>query len=250
MKQRPSDDHLEKYLEGLDVRHREALSWFVDRAGQEHSWPKPLQTVEGAVFLTTKAKGIYKPKWSKYALSIRQSLDSPYPDLEPITHSDGSWSFAYFQEKTDPTARDAEYTNRGLINCLKDRVPIGVLRQVRERPRQLYRIHGVALVAGWSEGYFFLEGFAPDGHTRGTGPYAEIDWMFARQEAVAGEANEFEPHGVMDARERVIAQIVRRRGQPEFRRRLMAAYDSKCAMSDCNEPAALEACHIYPYMGP
>src|SRR5258708_5962168 len=59
--------------------------------------------------LASKAKGIYKPEWTKYALSIRQSLLSPYPDQDPIVRSDGTWSYLYFQENIDPNARDLAY---------------------------------------------------------------------------------------------------------------------------------------------
>lgn len=45
------------------------------------------------------------------------------------------------------------------------------------RPRPRYRILGLALVAGWNEGYFFLEGFSASGTSRGKGPLAEIEQL-------------------------------------------------------------------------
>jgi putative restriction endonuclease len=59
----------------------------------------------------------------------------------------------------------------------------------------------------------------------------------------------FDPTGVTDARERVMAQIVRRRGQPEFRRQLLTAYSGRCAISGCDAAEALEAAHITPFRG-
>jgi putative restriction endonuclease len=53
-----------------------------------------------------------------------------------------------------------------------------------------------------------------------------------------------------DAREKILASIVRRQGQPEFRRRLLDAYDSRCAVTECDVVDALEAAHIVPYCGP
>ena len=61
---------------------------------------------------------------------------------------------------------------------------------------------------------------------------------------------EIVPESIIDARERVIAAVVRRRGQPEFRKALIEAYDSACAITGCNAVEALEAAHISPYRGP
>ena len=63
------------------------------------------------------------------------------------------------------------------------------------------------------------------------------------------DAGEFDPSGIEDARERVLASIVRRRGQPVFRERLLAAYGGRCAITGCDIEAVLEASHIVPYMG-
>lgn len=41
--------------------------------------------------------------------------------------------------------------------------------------------------------------------------------------------------------------IKTRRGQPEFRKRLLAAYDSQCAVSGCKVQSVLEAAHIIPH---
>lgn len=52
-----------------------------------------------------------------------------------------------------------------------------------------------------------------------------------------------------DARERVLADIVRRRGQPKFRRMLLAAYGYRCAVTGCDVEAAIEAAHLIAYNG-
>jgi len=62
-------------------------------------------------------------------------------------------------------------------------------------------------------------------------------------------SGEFDPKNDTDARERVTASIVKRRGQPAFRQALMVAYSGKCAISGCDAREALEAAHIIPYMG-
>ncbi|KAA3599565.1 HNH endonuclease [Stenotrophomonas maltophilia] len=70
------------------------------------------------------------------------------------------------------------------------------------------------------------------------------------QEARAAEASgSFSPADEVDERQRVLAAIVRRRGQPAFRKALLDAYGSCCAMTGCDVVDALEAAHIQPYSG-
>ena len=38
--------------------------------------------------------------------------------------------------------------------------------------------------------------------------------------------------------------------QPEFRNKLVAAYNGRCAVTGCDTVSALEAAHITPYLGP
>jgi hypothetical protein len=60
----------------------------------------------------------------------------------------------------------------------------------------------------------------------------------------------FSPSSLKDERERKLREIVQRRGQPDFRKRLIAAYGGRCAVTGCDAEAALEAAHIVPYTGP
>jgi hypothetical protein len=243
-------ERLEDLLSRLPEPHRLALRWFADRAGAEEPWPRPIDGPGGRILLASKAKGIYKPSWSKYALSVRQSLGGPYPDREPLVRADGSWVYAYFQENEDPAARDAEYTNRGLLECWRDRLPVGVLRQVAREPTVGYRVLGLALVNGWDGGYFFLEGVAADGLARPRGPAGEVELLAAQERALVEASGAVDPARIIDARRRIVASIVRRQGQPRFRAELVAAYGGRCAISGCDAVEALEAAHILPYHGP
>lgn len=144
------------------TRHQAALRWFSDHQGTDQPWPTALHLPEGATLLTSKAKGIYKPKWLPYALSVRESLGEYYPDREPRIRPDGTWQYLYFQENQDPSARDSEYTNRAMMACMRDRIPVGVMRQTRPKPHPQYRVLGLALVTEWKDGYFVLEGFPPE----------------------------------------------------------------------------------------
>jgi len=209
-------------------------------------WPAPLHD---GTLLVSKAKGIYKPSWTKYALSVRQSLDGPYADREPVTREDGSWSYLYFQENPDPNRRDAEYTNLGLMECHNDQVPVGVIRQIRRKPASQYIVLGVAMVSGWEEGYFLLEGFSPVGQARDNSAAALVDSIVQGAEEANSAGSYFDPTNLMDGRQRTIASVVQRRGQPAFRRALLKAYGGKCAVTDCDAEEALEAAHIIPYQG-
>jgi hypothetical protein len=60
----------------------------------------------------------------------------------------------------------------------------------------------------------------------------------------------FEPNGKEDARERVLRNVVRRQGQQKFRANLIAAYEGRCAITDCSILVILEAAHVTPYLGP
>jgi hypothetical protein len=223
--------------------------WFANHRGTEQPWPAPIQTEEGETLLANKAKGIYKPEWTSYALSVRQTLAGPYADRDPVYREDGSWLYSYFQENNDPAARDREFTNRGLMACLRDRVPIGVIRQTSPKPNSRYQILGLAFVSNWEDGYFFLEGITAATPAPSTGPAAEIELLARMYEQRRLVEAPFDPRNTLDARERTVAQIVQRRGQADFRRELLVAYEGKCAISGCDAEQALEAAHIRPYRG-
>lgn len=236
---------LDEYVARLPDRHRLALEWYASRTGLEIPWPVPIELGEERTFLATQAKGIYKPEWSRYALSVRQTLTSPYPDREPIVRADGSWAYQYFQENDDPAERDNEFTNIALMECMRDRVPVAVMRQTKPKPGVRYHVLGLALVSTWDKGYFFFEGFDREGATHPLGPRTEIDVVSADIE----DQDEIPPNGI-DARKRVLAQVIRRRGQAKFRNALLDAYDRRCCITGCDLVDALEAAHISPYNGP
>jgi len=60
----------------------------------------------------------------------------------------------------------------------------------------------------------------------------------------------FEARNLEDERERKLGEIVHRRGQPEFRAKLIDAYGGCCAVTASDAVQALEAAHITPYLGP
>lgn len=76
-----------------------------------------------------------------------------------------------------------------------------------------------------------------------------VEVELANAEAEAIKESAFDPNNKEDARHRTVASIVRRRGQPAFRKTLLAEYDGKCAITGCSVTLLLEAAHISPYMG-
>jgi putative restriction endonuclease len=95
-------ERAEDLLKKLPARHQEARRWFLLNRGTIQRWPAPILGRDGESLLASRPKGIYKPHWSPYALSVRQSLKSFYLDQDPIYRPDGLWCFAYFQERADP----------------------------------------------------------------------------------------------------------------------------------------------------
>ena len=76
-----------------------------------------------------------------------------------------------------------------------------------------------------------------------------MDALIERQEAEEDTSGVFDPNDLEDARERVVASIVRRRGQSAFRRALLDATGGRCALTGCQVTEVLEAAHITPYRG-
>jgi Domain of unknown function (DUF3883) len=145
----------EEFRSKLSADHLERLSWFEDHVGQFSPAPRPL---DGNRYLVSAPKGIFKPEGWDYALSVKVMHNSPYEDGQPTLTEGGGWRLSYHQEGEDPEF----YTNAALRRCIRDRVPVGVLRKVDagRRPSR-YQVMGLALPVRWQEGYFLLEGLSP-----------------------------------------------------------------------------------------
>jgi hypothetical protein len=77
----------------------------------------------------------------------------------------------------------------------------------------------------------------------------DTEKLLRYEEKKAELEGKFDPDGIRDSREKNAATIVARRGQPAFRRKLLNAHGGRCAMTESDCPAALEAAHIKPYIG-
>lgn len=222
------------------------LAWFEEHQGETTLIPGPL---EDGLLLVSKPKGIYKPQDLPYALSIRINVGSPYEDGLPVPAGGGGWLLSYHQERADPGERDTMFTNRGLMQCIADQVPVGVLRARAGRGRSSqYEVLGLAVPVKWSDGYFFLESLDPAGV-----PSGEIvsDVLEATARAALDQQEDGDiPADDYDARLRAYRQIVARQGQSGFRASLFEAYQGRCAITGCDTRWVLEAAHLRPYRGP
>jgi putative restriction endonuclease len=227
--------------------HKLKLQWFSDNRNKVISWSETLpgkNQLPGNVFLFSKPKGIYKPKESEYVLSIRVMLNSRYPDQEIIHRKDGSWSFRYHQEEINGKLANDLFTNKGLIACIRDGIPIGVAIQSSGKPDVSYTILGLAQVSELRDGFLQINGYSNNGSVitdPSYGPFTEeIDLI---------RPDEFDPKSMSDARNKVLREVVQRQGQKKFREGLLRVYNSCCVITKCNVPAVLEAAHITPYLG-
>ncbi|GAA4759101.1 HNH endonuclease [Actinomycetospora chibensis] len=220
----------------------ELLTWLRSREGMSVRW-KDLSRPERR--LVSAPKGIYKPANSPYALTVRIMRSSPYRD-GTIFYEGASWRCAYHQEGSDPDRRDEEFTNRGLIACMRDEVAVGVLQEELPTGGKVgYHVVGLAAVRRWTDGYFFLEHFSKDPGGRSKDTVAQVIESEARSEAGAPPV----PADDYDARVRTEREIVTRQGSRAFRSALLAAYGSRCAVTGCDVEQILDAAHITPYRG-
>ncbi|MGF1700416.1 HNH endonuclease [Photobacterium makurazakiensis] len=228
----------------LEVSHLERLQWASDHSEEIVPWSE-LNRKDFMIAMIPK--GIYKPAKSEYALSVKQIINGPYADRTPVDHSDGTWTYYYYQEGHEPSDRDKHATNRGLLKCMEDKVPVAVVIQQTKKPQKVtYLVKGIGLISEWKNGYFKIDGFSAQGKVNPTntdGQYhSEIEY-------IEDETEGYEPNSTEDGREKTFQSICKRRGQKRFRNSLIRAYGGACAITGTNVESVLEAAHITPYNG-
>ncbi len=179
-------------------------------------------------------KGIYKPSRSSHALWVRETLRGPYPDREPEVFPDGSWIYHYTPEgRKGKTDMDLD-TNRSLLMCMEDRVPVGVLRQRMAEPGESsYEVLGLAYVTGFDGTHFILKG-------------EPIKWD---EDPVAGRTvPAFQP---FDQESLLRLETLRTQRDMRFGVAVRRAYNEKCSMCEIGyrvhgRIVGLEAAHIIP----
>ena len=81
------------------------------------------------------------------------------------------------------------------------------------------------------------------------GPVLDMSGIIRLSEREQAKIYAFDPTSTKDGRQRIVETITKRRGQPQMRQSLLAAYDYTCAVTGCSAPDALEAAYIIPYRG-
>ena len=229
---------VERILELPNSNHREALLWFLEKAGQVTGWP---DKTNGGVVLATKAAGIFKPKDIDYILSVRSSVrdnaTTLYNDKEPVYENDGTWTYLYQHEIQNNGSPESLWRNKAMILNLEHNIPIAVFRQLPSKNKKMYRILGLAFVRDYNPrtGYFFLQGINDNSSILNNPPSSNI---------IKGDVDidSDKKHW-----QKTISMI--REGQSEFRELLLLTYDNKCAVTGYDVCEALEAAHIRPYRG-
>ena len=180
-------------------------------------------------------KGIYKPSGSSHALWVRQTLRGAYPDQEPEYHPDGSWTYRYSPEGREGHPDMSLDTNRALLRCQADRIPVGVMRQTPAKGGPpAYEILGLAYVEGFDGTHFLLRG-------------EPIEW-----EAIPtlGTAVPVPFHPFEEGLARLTPQLRLQRDQ-RFGIAVRKAYHERCSLCEVGyrvrgRVLGLEAAHIIP----
>lgn len=160
--------------------------------------------------------GIWRPaigKWPfgdlRAAISVNTTLKGPYEDQE---FSDGVWRYDYQSGGVDLAA------NRAVRAALELELP---LLWFRKQVAGGYVPHRVFIVGDRPDSHFFL--LSPD---RALAVLASSDSPLERRYA--------------------IREIRQRVHQPEFRSRVIAAYETRCAICSLRHAELLDAAHITP----
>lgn len=216
--------------------HRRSLLWFDSHASQIVAYSDLRQSQP---VLVHQALGIWRPGGWDYALSIRQTLNSPYLDSSIVNLPNGDWLYRYHREAG---SAGSDHRNQGLINCMKDDVPVGVLIQHTPKPHTTYWVVGLGRVARFDGTFFTVEQW--DHKVHDVGLYDDLEVQDYRL-----IAETFDPDAYKHDRDVRLQALAIRNGQGIFRAQLLMAYNKRCAVTGSPAVPALDAAHIHPYGG-
>jgi HNH endonuclease len=227
----------------MDSSRARALELLEARSGEVLSVPE-IQSLlpEGpAQESFRQSKGIYKPAGDEHALWIRSTLkgQARYRDSMPETTSpDGRWSIEYSAEDSKGEVHPEQWTNRSLLKCRDDHVPVAVFREVAGEGRTAYQVLGVAYVTGWDGHHFTL---------KGTAIGRAVEEPEVTFETAPLPFTAFDPPVSP-----VLSSRRPRPNQQAFKERVLWAYKERCALCGFGvrsggEPRGLDAAHIIPF---
>jgi hypothetical protein len=224
--------------DGLNPAHQRSLTWFDAHARLVVPYSDLRKTDP---MLVHQALGIWRPSGWDYALSIRQTLNSPYFDSSIVTLPTGDWIYRYHRETGSPVS---QHRNDGLVTCMRDGVPVGVLIQHTPKPNTTYWVVGLGRIT-WFDGEFFTVE-----QWEATHPYTyEAEELDERRYQLSLADDVFDPNHYDHQRDVRLQALAIRHGQGVFRQLLLDAYGRRCAVTGSHTVPALDAAHIHPYGG-
>jgi len=216
--------------EKVNLRYRDPLEQIRQWEGESITAQEIRERIPG--FRAFKV--IYKPAGSKYALWVRQTSRGVYPDKDPVIHTDGSWTYQYSPESTRGSFDPDLATNRSLMRCMEDNVPVGVFREGKAQiGKKTYRVLGLGFVSEFNGTHFVIRGEPID------------------------ETSEPVPEGVvptftpMELESPGVEEVVRLIRERRFGSVIRELYHERCSLCDIGfrlrgHPLALEAAHVIP----
>lgn len=240
---------MDHYFGELSHLHSTALRWFAENTDSYFD-KRPIDVGIG-VNVSDARRGIWKPAKIDYPISVVQTHGKHYKDadLPPQFNTDGTWTCIYSQQgRTEDELRFPEnnYLNRGLLRCMHEGVPVGVIMPGRGKG---YVVLGLGLIKNYvfGEGLFVIEGPVFDPFVSEPTITVSDEPGLITAEVISWSGETFDPYARSLERKTVLKEIARRQGQPRFRQQLLHAYEGKCAFSSFDSPPCLEAAHIIPY---
>ncbi len=175
--------------------------------------------------------GIYKPAWSKYALSIVMKLGSPYEHKDDVIFlEDGRWLMTYSPRAGGMRLSD----NRAIVKCMDDRVPVGVFKQLTDKTDKqhgsTYRVLGLGLITNYDSkaDVFIVESADQDALEYITSTIADEEARYEVQ-LYAQLTNEFRP---FVAEESITYTVSAPKRSQAFRHIVLRAYDFTCSVCE------------------
>lgn len=239
------------------VRHNYEMMyrWFVENTGTigTRMHGKRLPGVDKE-FAHSAMRGIHAPngKWfeqtgKQYAATVTSALDSIYDEYgsgEPFFDlGDGTWVLFYSAHRNNTDGETAATWNNALLNNLRDGVPVGVFRQVKKVSDGYMRALAYVEDFDAASGVFTLHGpVLPNNEACFASP---VQTILLEEGAKLPTVAELE----QDARMFVQMKQAVRTGQRKFRKKLLDAYDGRCALTGCEVDDVLQAAHIIDYRG-
>ena len=170
-------------------------------------------------------EGIYKPKWSKYALSIASMQVNPYSDkLEYL--NDGRWKISYSAKSGGIHIAQ----NEALINCMIDKEPVIVVLQTSNDKKfgVKYRLLGLGLINQFdpiNEQFDIQHIDSAYLNRLGNGVQEELLVEYSMREAAF---EEFQP---FVKEEKAIYKVSKTKREQVFKKIILEQYDHACAVT-------------------